>query len=276
MFWISCAVTKPKLGLSLGTKVKILLHHSHRFALHSSGVGRYWSGKVEYWCFLAFFLFLLCSDPLWAAVLYSTADINIAGKFDSNILVAGFGETLHYKASVFENNPRTLVARNSQALWLCVLHGSSVHSATASKHCKTFYHIRSSTSSFHTASECSELLWWPADLVDNCAGNCWHTNRKFPRLMVWVWWLYRLDIRILRHQRDEQPSSSDIVNRMRGNTAEFWASEETRSRLSKILETCLSKLVFFLFICPRDIRYTDTSLLSKWRSISRVHTQNCC
>ena len=31
-----CLVTKPKLGLSLGTKVKILLHHSHRFSLRSS------------------------------------------------------------------------------------------------------------------------------------------------------------------------------------------------------------------------------------------------
>ena len=160
---------------------------------------------------------------MWTTILYSTTDINIAGKFDGNIQVAGFGETFHYKASVFGNN--SPVARNSQALWLCVLHGSSVHYATARKHCKTFYHIRSSTSSqklschtFHTASVCSELLWWPADLADDCARNCWHTNRKFPRVLAWVWWLYRLDIRILHRQRDEQPSCSDTVNRMRGNT----------------------------------------------------------
>ena len=110
--------------------------------------------------------------------------------------------------------------------------------ANTAKHFTTFEAVRtvrSCLSSFHAASECSELLWWSADLADDCAGNCWHTNRKFPRVVVWVWWLYRLDIRILRHQRDEQPSCSDIVNRMRGNTAEFWAPEETRSRLSKIL-----------------------------------------
>ena len=63
VFWISYAVTKPKLRLSLDTKKKSLLHHSHRFSLHSRGVGSYWSGKVGYWCFLAFFLFILCSDP---------------------------------------------------------------------------------------------------------------------------------------------------------------------------------------------------------------------
>ena len=44
LFWCSefpelCSVTKPKLGLSLGTKVKISLHHSHRFSLRLSGVG---------------------------------------------------------------------------------------------------------------------------------------------------------------------------------------------------------------------------------------------
>ena len=33
---------------------------------------------------------------------------------------------------------------------------------------------------------------------------------------------------------------------------------------------------FFLLIRPRDLHCTDTSLLSKRRSISRVHTQNCC
>ena len=46
LFWCSefpelCSVTKPKLRLSLGTKVKILLYHSHRFSLRSSGAGRY-------------------------------------------------------------------------------------------------------------------------------------------------------------------------------------------------------------------------------------------
>ena len=68
-FWCSefpelCSVTKPKPGLSLGTKVKILLHHSHWFSLRSSGVGRYWSGKVGYWCFFGFFLFINSSPRL--------------------------------------------------------------------------------------------------------------------------------------------------------------------------------------------------------------------
>ena len=60
-FWCSeipklCSVTKPKLGLSLGTKVKILLHHSHRFSLHSS----------EGWIlmFFGFFLFVNSSPRL--------------------------------------------------------------------------------------------------------------------------------------------------------------------------------------------------------------------
>ena len=49
---ISCAVTKPKLGLSLGTKVKICCTTVSRW--RSSGVGRYWSGRLDidvFWLF---------------------------------------------------------------------------------------------------------------------------------------------------------------------------------------------------------------------------------
>ena len=34
--------------------------------------------------------------------------------------------------------------------------------------------------------------------------------------------------------------------------------------------------VFWIFLFPRDLHCTDTSLLSQRRSISRIHTQNCC
>ena len=53
--------------LSLSTKAKILLHHRHRISLRLSGVGRYWSRKVGYWCFMAFLLFcflLICPRDL--------------------------------------------------------------------------------------------------------------------------------------------------------------------------------------------------------------------
>ena len=42
---ISCAVTKPKLGLSLGTKVKICCTIVSRW--RSSVVGRYRSGRLD-------------------------------------------------------------------------------------------------------------------------------------------------------------------------------------------------------------------------------------
>ena len=54
---ISCAVTKPKLGLSLGTKVKICCTTVSRWRL--SGVGRYWSLM-----FFGFFLLINSSSRL--------------------------------------------------------------------------------------------------------------------------------------------------------------------------------------------------------------------
>ena len=53
VFQISCAVTKPKLGLSLGTKVKICCTIDSRW--RSSGVGRYRAGRLDIDVFLAFF-----------------------------------------------------------------------------------------------------------------------------------------------------------------------------------------------------------------------------
>ena len=45
MLQISCSATKPKLGLSLGTKVKICCTIDSRW--RSSGVGRYWLGRLD-------------------------------------------------------------------------------------------------------------------------------------------------------------------------------------------------------------------------------------
>ena len=161
-----------------------------------------------------------------ATVLYGTADINIAGKFDSNIQVAGFGETFHYKVSVFEDNPRSLVARNfSSALTLC-----SAWELSALCDCKQILQNILPHSKQYEQSE-AVLPQFPHSVGVLQASLM--SSRSSRRL--YVWWFYRLDIRILCHQHDEQTSCSDIVNRMRGNTAEFCASEETRSRLSKIL-----------------------------------------
>ena len=53
VFWISCAVTKPKLGLSLGTKVKICCTIDSLW--RSSAVGRYWAGRLDIDVFWLFF-----------------------------------------------------------------------------------------------------------------------------------------------------------------------------------------------------------------------------
>ena len=61
VFWISCAVTRPKLGLSLGTKVKICCTIDSRWL--SSAVGRYWAGRLDVDVF-GFFLLINSSSRL--------------------------------------------------------------------------------------------------------------------------------------------------------------------------------------------------------------------
>ena len=58
--------------------------------------------------------------------------------------------------------------------------------------------------------------------------------------------------------------------------SEVFSCYEWSCKLSvKVVFWCFMAFLF-LFIRPRYIHCTNTSLLSKRRSISRVHTENCC
>ena len=68
----------------------------------------------------------------------------------------------------------------------------------------------------------------------------------------------------------------------------YWAwVQKWKFRCTIVIESCCVRVemedidqerldIDGLLIRPRRLHYTDTSLLSKRRSISRVHTQNCC